>query len=210
MTDQPFREDPADPQPAAPPPPPAPAYGPPAGSPAASPVGSPVPQSPAPRRSLPTMAEFGAMELPIPRIAYYVGGAAAIVVFLSTFLPWFSVSVSLLGRGVSQSGSGTDAPVLGGWTLLLSLAVLAALVLMLLRPDPRLWLALPIAGGLVVLFVLISLARLGRASGDLGILQDTGVDVSSGVGLWLTLLGGIGLLAAGFLSWRARSASPVA
>src|SRR4051794_4308803 len=103
MTDQPFGQDPADEAAAHRPVPPAPPVSPPPPAPSGplgssvlgssvhgSPVpGSPVPQGAAGRRSMPTMAEFRAMDLTIPRIAYYVAGASALVVFIATFLPWF-------------------------------------------------------------------------------------------------------------------------
>ena len=159
-----------------------------------------------------------AMPLPIARPAFATAAVAAVVVFVATFLPWFTFRVAasgglpgILPAGATASADGTDRPMLGTWTLLLALAAAAVLVLMVVRPDPRLWLGPPLVGVLIVILALISLARVNSAMDSfrsvLVLLPPNTLSVGSGVGLWLTLLGGLGLMAAGALAWRDQRAS---
>jgi hypothetical protein len=159
--------------------------------------------------------------LPIARPAFATAAVAALVVFVSTFLPWFTFRLAasatlpgILPAAANASADGTDAPMLGTWTLLLALAAAALLVLMVVRPDPRLWLGLPLAGLLIVVLALISLSRVNSAADSfrsvLVLLPPNTVSAGSGIGLWLTLLGGLGLIAAGVLVWRDQRGGAVA
>jgi zinc-ribbon domain len=54
-------------------------------------------------------------------------GGASLLLLISLFLPWFSVSVSLFGKNVSGSGSGLDAHGYLWLTFIVCLAVIAFL-----------------------------------------------------------------------------------
>jgi hypothetical protein len=160
----------------------------------------------------------------LPRWALAVAGAAAFVALIAAFLPWASVRLSVLGAAsVIASVDGTSSPMLGWLSLLLAIAAGVVVALLVVRPAPNLWLALPGAGLLIAVAALISLSRLqnaiptasagsgtgvvprGGAFPDAGTLPQLGVtpgaplfsgSVSSGTGLWLTLASGLALVAA--------------
>ncbi len=115
-----------------------------------------------------------------------IGGiAAAVFVFIGSFLPWATVD-TFFG---SFSANGMDGD--GRITLVLGLA---AGVLVGLWKRPTVIIA-AVLSGFVVLIALVDLVDLGRAAGDgLGL-----ADVSPGIGLILTLLAGIAGVAVAFV-----------
>lgn len=132
-----------------------------------------------------------------------VGG---LLTFLAAFLTWATVELTsraggpLVGGG-TRSVSGLEGDRLGKATIVIAVAVLL-LVVLLVTPAARRagWIALAIAGALIIGFALIDLLqisdssdlreRLAQVPGCSQGIQCTG-ERSAGIGVYLTLLGGL-------------------
>lgn len=118
---------------------------------------------------------------------------AAVIVFISAFLPWVSYT------GGSVSGTAGDGVI----TLLLALVTggLAAATIFLAAKAPILpkvsGIVAIVAGVIVTLVAVIDISNVGdtRVSG-LGVFYGFSV----GFGLWLTLVGGIAFVVLGILA----------
>ena len=106
----------------------------------------------------------------------------AFALFVCGFLPWYSVSVTVLGFDSGSSANGWH-----GWWVLIQLLVLVVLTLKSYEVFARQTLpvppiALPTAGAAIVLLTLMALLQT--------LMRDNGVDgISSGpgFGLWIAL-----------------------
>ena len=156
-----------------------------------------APAAPAPARS---------RRLPVPALA--VAGAGALLTVVAVFLTWVTASVTVAGETQTLTLVGTDEGVNGTFTLVIGIIALAVVGLLAWRPVRGLWLLLPLAGALVVLLVWASTVKVQRTIEEISALTSgAGADVSSlvsssvenGLGLWVTLAGGILLLATAVL-----------
>lgn len=207
--------------------PPAPGYGeqppagygqqPPAGYGQQPPAGYGQQQPPAyGQQPMPMTASGGASGSGIPGLsssvtapAYWASVAFGLLAFIGAFLTWASVTVSanMFGQSSSQTEtvSGLDADD-GIFTLILGLLAaglaLAALFAAAQLPILRLAAAVAsvVAGVIITAIALWDIIDIANIAGD---IEETlpgmgmNVDAGSGFGLWLTLLCGVGLLAAG-------------
>ena len=132
-----------------------------------------------------------------------IAGVGGVVLLISLFLPWYSVSVDVAGFSASESANGWEA--LGFIDILLFLVAVVAIGVPVAKaagslpddvPGPLLVLA---AGGLAVLLVLFRLVDLPTP--DLG----GGVDFSRKFGIFLGLIAAVGVAYGG---WRANEAAP--
>lgn len=114
--------------------------------------------------------------------------ASAVVTGIAAFLPWVTASVQAGPVDVSTSATGIEG--LGILTLLLAVVALGTVVL--LDGDGWETVATAVVGLVVFLFGVWKILDLGGAA-------------SPGVGLYLTVIGGIGLAIAGLWGHRARS-----
>jgi hypothetical protein len=129
----------------------------------------------------------------------YVGMGAAVVLFLSLFLPWFSTSSSNPFSRLGSIGGGDSAnawQVFSTLDWLLALACTAPFILawIVARGHTLTWKpgeATMIVGMIALVLILCNGIILGRPG-------DT-VDIGLGVGYFVALLASIGLLAAGYL-----------
>ena len=137
-----------------------------------------------------------------------------LVTFLAAFLTWASVEVTsraggpLIGGG-TRSVSGLEGDRLGKGTLVLAIAA-ALLIVLLAAPASRSWgwIALLVAGALIVLLALLDLVSISDASdlrsrladipGCGGPVSCTG-DRSAGIGVYLTILGGLVIMVGALL-----------
>ena len=138
----------------------------------------------------PTMAPPGASDLSLDAhrnlLWVIVGGVA--VVLLGSFLPWATVSASFLGE-VTVSGMDGD-----GVLTLLGGAVAGGLALSAFLGRAARWKVVTalVFAVLVALVALIDIVDINSRVADLeGEGLGAAIDVSIGIGLWLTLLGGI-------------------
>jgi hypothetical protein len=138
-----------------------------------------------------------------------IAGGAAVVLFISLFLDWYTVSVEGFGNlgGSSAGGSAWDALDIGSiFLLLVILAVIAIVVLRALGNEPG-GLPVPLSTivlGLGALATLYILFRLLVSPVDVPDAFDDAVDVGRGIGIFLGLLAAIAIAAGGFLSARER------
>lgn len=145
--------------------------------------------------------------------------AGAVLTFLAAFLTWATSDArstvgSIVGGGTIRR-SGLQGGHLGTATLVLSLLAMA-LVALLARPALRRWgwIALAAAGALTALLAVLD-AIASSDKGDLNrqvqaicaprrVVCTT--HVSTGPGVWLTLLGGLAILTGAILHHRERAA----
>jgi hypothetical protein len=130
----------------------------------------------------------------------YMGMAAAVVLFLSLFLPWFTTSDSnpnsTLGNGIADGDSASAWQVFSTLDLLLVAACSAPFILawILARGHKLTWKpgeVTMVVGMTAFVLILCNGIILGRP-GD-------SVDIGLAVGYFVGLLGAAGLLAAGYL-----------
>jgi hypothetical protein len=152
---------------------------------------------------------------------YVIAGIAAIIAFISFFLPYYSVSAGIFG---SYSAS---AAQIGGYLWLVFLLVLASIAipaLLLFRANtasPFGISGMPYAnqvrygafgligaGGLSVLLLLLSILT---GTGGIGFgASEAGVSAGPAFGFWLLLLAMIGVGVGGFLAMRTAATAPTA
>ncbi|MBJ8343322.1 hypothetical protein [Antrihabitans sp. YC2-6] len=166
--------------------------------------GAPQPQYGQPQYGGPAYPSQGggAPEQPVDRIVNTIGWilvGAAVVTIIAAFLPW--VSADFFGEEISVKGIGGDDEIDGGGdgiiTLLLALiAGVVATLRGLNRKRSGIHRAAGItavaAGALVTLVALVDIADVSDQNDKLG--EDF---LSTGSGLYLTLVGGLVLLGVG-------------
>lgn len=124
--------------------------------------------------------------------ANYMGLAAAALLGVSAFLPW--VTLSFLTFSDTTTGiEGGD-----GW-LVLSLAIMAGL---LHGVAPK-WAFIP--GGLALLLGLYEIYDLYTATDDRAAMENKGLQVELGIGLYLLLLSSLGVIFLSLAQWRKRT-----
>ncbi len=138
----------------------------------------------------------------------WVIAVSAVVLFVSSFLKWFTGKVSGMAVGkVSISGWDVDGwPVWVGLPVLIGLAMLAVVALRAYSPQTELP-RLPVSWGRVLLFG--GLVAAGLIFLKFLVMEDASlpglgveIDVGRGAGIWLALLAAIGLAVGGYLKWR--------
>jgi hypothetical protein len=138
----------------------------------------------------------------------------ALLTFLAAFLTWATVELTsraggpLVGGG-TRSVIGLQGDRLGKATLVLAIAALL-LVALLAAPASRPWGWIPLAtaGALIVVLAVVDLISISDASdlrhrlaavpGCQQVVQCSG-DRSAGIGVYLTILGGLAVLAGALL-----------
>jgi len=109
----------------------------------------------------------------------YIGIAGCLLAIIGAFLVWATVS----GGGVEIDIKGTDEDKDGTITLILAIIAAAAIWFIAAKPWV-IWVALAAS----VLFLLVGLYD---TIDIMGTDVPEGVSISVGIGLWLTVLGGI-------------------
>jgi hypothetical protein len=122
----------------------------------------------------------------VPAGVAALGGVVAII---AAFLTWVSASDGALSISVKGTDGGRD----GNITLVLGIAVAIVAGLLAWRTILGLSIGTMVLGALIAIVAIIDISD---PDGDSD-LKSLGVDVSIGVGLWLTLAAGIAVLAAG-------------
>ncbi len=134
--------------------------------------------------------------------------ASGLVLFVASFLDWFTVSIEgdgLFG-GVSAGGNGWDVGFFwAGIPVLLGIAMIVVVATRAFSPGTKLpdlpigWgQALFIAGVVAAAIVVLKLL-IGE---DVDGADAFGIDVDRAFGLFLATLAAIGLAAGGFLAWQ--------
>jgi len=132
---------------------------------------------------------------------FMLAGGAAVLVVVGAFLPWVKATAPLVGQ-ITQSGVGDGGD--GLYTLILGMAVIASLGWNYLgqpvgsRPGRSLFVLLGLAGLAIAAVAIMDMGEVGDRRDAIG--SDL-VIVSTGEGLYMTLIGGVGVLAAGVLGF---------
>lgn len=140
----------------------------------------------------------------------WVIAGSGLVLFIASFLDWFTVSVddnSGLGIGGEVgAGNGWDVGFFwAGIPVLLGLAMIAVVAIRAFSPETKLpdlpigWgQTLFIAGVIAAVIVLLKLL-IGE---DVDGAEALGIDIERAFGLFLATLAAIGLAVGGFLKWQ--------
>ncbi|CAM3188338.1 hypothetical protein [Tsukamurella hominis] len=130
-------------------------------------------------------------------LQFLIAGAGALVI-LAAFLPWATASATIGGSSISSSASGIDGS--DGWITLVA-ALIAGGVAIAAAVVTTTGVPLRLISGIVA--TVAGLGITGLAGYDLAnVVKLTStyssmVDVSAGIGLYLTLLAGIAMLGLG-------------
>jgi hypothetical protein len=180
----PARDPEPDPSPTAPPPP-------------AADSTTAAPRSTSPAASF----DFAA----VPRSVWIsVGGA--LILLISVFFSWYTVSVHAGPLSISKSGSGWDTTDVAKLVALLALIALAVWAVDLFADNVNLpWPAATVAGACGALAILLVLYRIVSKPGDLGGPLPTGVSVGTAWGIYLSLIAAIAVVVGAYLNMRETS-----
>jgi hypothetical protein len=124
-----------------------------------------------------------------PQALVLLAGAAAVII--GAFLPW--ASIQLLGESVDKPGTDGD-----GVITLVFAAAAAVLGAIALGASRRRWqpITAVVLAALVIAVAVLDMADIKSRFSD---ASGFDVEVDIGIGLWLTLAGGIAALVGGFL-----------
>lgn len=120
--------------------------------------------------------------------AEVLGLVSAIVAGIATFLPWVTAGVEAGPVDVSASSTGIE----GLGLLTLVLAVVAVAVVLLMSWEEQASLATGIVGVIIGVVAIWKIIDINGAA-------------SPGIGLYLTVLGGLGLVVAGIWGYQSES-----
>jgi hypothetical protein len=186
---------PATPPPATPPPPP-----PPAAEPPPSYQSSPSP-TPAAGPSAMSNFDFASVSRSV-----WISLGGAVVLLVSVFFSWYSVSVKNFG---STGYSGWDATDVAKLVFLLALVAIAAWGVELFAPQIALpfpaWMIAGGAGALAILLVLFRILSKPGGSLNSGFAKALGVSVGTSFGIYLALIAAIAVVVGAYLRMNESS-----
>ncbi|MEE8808224.1 MAG: zinc-ribbon domain-containing protein [Lactimicrobium sp.] len=128
----------------------------------------------------------------------YLYGISGVLLIAGTIFPLFSIKMSMLESSYSISGNAYDIDSL--LAVLLDVIGIAALIIPYRAKKYMPLLRIGAVFALIFTFVLhhqISYATRMNYSG-----YDTGLNIHTGIGKWLLIIGAIGLAAASIITWR--------
>jgi hypothetical protein len=136
----------------------------------------------------------GATRLATPALG--VAALGALLTVLAPFLPWASVSVA----SETLTLKGLDEDMNGKITIVLGIAAVVVVAVLAMRAVKGVWVLLPVLGLLIVLVGWAQTRKLQNTLDAVGVGSDAaGITASNGIGVWLTILGGLLLLATAVL-----------
>ncbi|UJA20029.1 hypothetical protein HJD18_07230 [Thermoleophilia bacterium SCSIO 60948] len=140
-----------------------------------------------------------------------IAGVAAIVLLISTFLSWYTVSFDGGGFGPSISEGGSLWDSSGFFAVLILLCVVAVIgvVAMLANNSST---NLPVAptaivAGASILALILVIIRVIFIPGAGDVPDGIGVDLGRGIGLWIGLLASIAMTAGGVMAMNQSGTS---
>jgi hypothetical protein len=145
-----------------------------------------------------TVRSRGRSRLATPALATAAVGALLTVV--APFLTW--ATLTLPGEARSTTANGLDTDMNGRVTLWLGVAAVVVVAVLAVRAIKGLWVLLPILGLLITFVGWAQTRKLQNTIDDIATVSADlarSVQASNGIGVWLTILGGILLLATAVL-----------
>jgi hypothetical protein len=159
------------------------------------------------RTSHPTRPLGGLVDFSKLKTSDWVVGGSAIVLFIGSFLDWFTLDVS--GFGITVGGNGWDTGFFwAGIPVILGLAMLAVVAIRAFSPDTDLP-DLPVGWGQAMLIA-------GCIAGVIVVLKllighdVAGVDLDRSFGLFLSALAAVGLAVGGWMKFQEEKAGGTA
>jgi len=132
----------------------------------------------------------GSSRLSTPGLA--VAGLGALLTVVATFLNW--ATLTLQGE-TPVTANGLDSEMNGRFTVVLGIVAVLIVALLAARPVKGLWVLLPILGLLITFIGWAQTRKLQNTLDAIGVGVSDAVKASNGIGVWLTILGGVLLLA---------------
>lgn len=130
------------------------------------------------------------------QVVVLLAAAAAFLVFIGAFLPWVKLAAPFVGQ-ITKTGmeGGSD----GLYTFLMALGALGLLVWHSFgSADKRpVFIALAILGGIIAIVAIIDINDVNSRADELSPEAREMATITIGEGLYLTLIGGIGLVLIG-------------
>jgi hypothetical protein len=144
------------------------------------------------------------------RFGDLIAGGAGLVLFISLFLNWYSVSVNsnvggFSSSALSESGSGWEA--LGFIDILLALCAIIAIAIAVTRMMGVLPRNMPVTPGQLLLLVggiatlLVLFRILSIPHGDVPELPGVKIEFGREIGIFLALIAAAAMAVGGFLTW---------
>lgn len=141
----------------------------------------------------------------VPR-SVWISAGGALVLLISVFFSWYTLSVHAGPLSISKSGSGWDTTDVAKLVALLALVALAVWAVELFAENVNLpWPAAMIAGACGVLAILLVLYRIVSKPGDLGGPLPTGVSVGTAWGIYLSLIAAIAVVVGAYMHMNESS-----
>jgi hypothetical protein len=141
----------------------------------------------------------------VPR-SVWISAGGALVLLISVFFSWYTLSVHAGPLSISKSGSGWDTTDVAKLVALLALVALAVWAVELFAESVNLpWPAAMIAGACGVLAILLVLYRIVSKPGDLGGPLPTGVSVGTAWGIYLSLIAAIAVVVGAYMHMNESS-----
>ncbi|HYY12145.1 MAG TPA: hypothetical protein VE781_14510 [Kineosporiaceae bacterium] len=122
--------------------------------------------------------------------------AGAVLTLIAPFLPW--AAIALPGEKDATNYNGLADEMNGKFTIWLGLVAVVVVAVLAVRAIKGLWVLLPILGLLVTFVSWAQTAKLQNTIDEIASLSSAAAEAtkaSNGIGVWVSLLGGILLLA---------------
>jgi uncharacterized membrane protein len=136
----------------------------------------------------------GAARLSAPALG--VAALGALLTVVATFLNW--ATLTLQGE-TPVTANGLDEDMNGRITVVLGLVALVVVGVLALRAVKGLWVVLPVLGLLITFIGWAQTRKLQNTLDAIGVGATDAVKATNGIGVWLTIVGGILLLATAVL-----------
>jgi len=166
-------------------------------------------EDPRPAHAAPA-ARTGFDAAAVPR-SVWISLGGAVVLLLSVFVTWYTLTVSIAGRSASKSESGWDSGSAAKVIALLAVVVIAAWLVELFAENVDLpfpaWMVAAAAGGASLLLVIVKIVSkpAGDEIGRFNALGFGHASVGTSWGIWLALVSCVAVLAGAYMRMNEQS-----
>jgi hypothetical protein len=158
----------------------------------------------------PTPRPAGADLAAVPR-SVWISLGGGVVLLLSVFFDWYTLTVSIAGRSGSKSESGWDSDSTAKIIALLAIVIIAAWLVELFAQDVTLpfpaWMIAAAAGAVALLIVIYKIVSK-PASDEIGRFNALGfghASVGTAWGIWLALASTVAVLIGAYMRMNERA-----